>query len=288
MTDTTRQDVIRVLHQRLARLNRAGLTRIPAPGASLPEMIRETAAEARPEPPAATVPTPTPPPAEPRAAQTRPVATAMTAASLFETPVPNAPVMDLEARREALATLEAEVAACLKCPQLASSRTQTVFGVGNPGAKLMFIGEAPGADEDRQGEPFVGRAGQLLTDMITKGMNLQRSDVYIANILKCRPPSNRDPMPDEAANCLPYLERQIEILRPEHLCLLGRVAAQTLLETALPMSRLRGRWHRYRNIPTIVTYHPAALLRNPAWKRETWEDLQMLMRAMGLKLPNKK
>ena len=127
----------------------------------------------------------------------------------------------------------------------------------------MFVGEAPGADEDRTGRPFVGRAGALLTDMITKGMGLTREEVYIANILKSRPPENRTPLPDEVANCLPYLERQIAIIRPEFLCLLGKTAASALLETALPLGRLRGKWHRYRGIPTIVTYHPSALLRNP-------------------------
>ncbi len=193
--------------------------------------------------------------------------------------------MPPEERAAALAVLASEVAGCQRCAELAASRTQTVFGVGSPSARLMFIGEAPGADEDRQGEPFVGRAGQLLNDMITKGMGLHRADVYIANILKCRPPANRDPDPAESDRCIGYLERQIAIVRPEFLCLLGRIAAQKLLDTVLPMGRLRGKWHTYRGIPTIVTYHPAALLRNPAWKKESWEDLKMLMRAMGLKLP---
>jgi uracil-DNA glycosylase family 4 len=153
---------------------------------------------------------------------------------------------------------------------------------------LMFVGEAPGADEDETGRPFIGRAGALLTDMITKGMGLSRDEVYIANVLKSRPPENRTPLPDEMANCLPYLEQQIEIIRPEFLCLLGKTAASTLLETALPLGRLRGKWYRYRGIATIVTYHPSALLRNPAWKKDTWADLQILMNAMGLKTPEKK
>jgi DNA polymerase len=152
----------------------------------------------------------------------------------------------------------------------------------------MFVGEAPGADEDRTGVPFVGRAGVLLTDMITKGMGLARDEVYIANILKSRPPENRNPEPPEIANCLPYLERQIEIIRPQFLCLLGRIAASTLLDTALPLARLRGKWHRYRGIPTAVTYHPAYLLRNPADKKKAWEDLQMLMKAMGLTPPDRR
>jgi DNA polymerase len=198
------------------------------------------------------------------------------------------PVVPLAERPALLAALKAEVACCRRCPQLAAARTQTVFGTGSPEARLMFIGEAPGAEEDRTGEPFVGRAGQLLTDMITKGMGLTRGEVYIANILKSRPPENRNPLPDEVAHCLPYLERQIAIIRPEYICLLGATAAQALLETALSVGRLRGRWHRYRGIPTVVTYHPAYLLRNPASKKDAWEDLQMLMRAMGLRPPERK
>jgi DNA polymerase len=198
--------------------------------------------------------------------------------------IPPVPGCDREAMLSALA---AEVAGCRKCPQLADSRTQTVFGVGSSQTRLMFIGEAPGADEDRQGEPFVGRAGQLLNDMITKGMGLKREQVYIANILKCRPPENRTPSVDEANNCLGYLEQQIAIIRPEFICLLGRVAVQGLLNTTNSMGKLRGKWHRYRGIPTIATYHPAYLLRKPESKREAWEDLQMLMAAMGLK-PSKR
>jgi DNA polymerase len=193
-----------------------------------------------------------------------------------------------EERPAQLAALAAEVAACTRCPLLATTRTQTVFGTGSPTARLMFIGEAPGAEEDRTGVPFVGRAGALLTDMITKGMGLAREDVYIANVLKSRPPGNRDPLPEEVANCLPFLERQIEIIRPEFLCLLGRIAASTLLDTALSLGKLRGRWHHYHGIPAVVTYHPAYLLRNPASKKEAWEDLQILMRAMGLTPPSRK
>lgn len=151
----------------------------------------------------------------------------------------------------------------------------------------MFVGEAPGADEDRTGLPFVGRAGMLLTDMITKGMGLSREEVYIANVLKSRPPDNRNPFPDEIAHCLPFLERQIAILRPEFLCLLGKVAASALLDTALPLGKLRSRWHRYRGIPTIVTYHPSYLLRTPSSKKDAWDDLQMLMKAMGLTPPSR-
>jgi DNA polymerase len=206
---------------------------------------------------------------------------------LFEEPKIEVIVPEAE-RPGQLATLSAEVSRCIRCPHLASTRTQTVFGEGSTTARLMFVGEAPGADEDATGRPFIGRAGALLTDMITKGMGLSRAEVYIANVLKSRPPDNRTPLPDEMANCLPYLEKQIEIIRPEFLCLLGKTAASALLETALPLGRLRGKWHRYRGIATIVTYHPSALLRNPAWKRDAWADLQILMNAMGLKAPDKK
>jgi DNA polymerase len=297
-----REALIRALRQRLEGLARAGVDRIPVPKGALLATLAATPAPApvgtrapSPSPPparvepAAPVPPATPPrPAPPAAPAPARPAVAVAPASLFGDPVIEAPALAAGERPAALAALAAEVAGCTRCPHLASTRTQTVFGVGSPTARLMFIGEAPGADEDRTGEPFVGRAGGLLTDMITKGMGLARSDVYIANILKSRPPNNRDPLPDEVAHCRPYLERQIEIIRPEFLCLLGRIAGQTLLETALPMGKLRGRWHRYRGIPTLVTYHPAALLRNPAWKRDTWEDLQMLMRAMGLKPPERK
>jgi len=184
-----------------------------------------------------------------------------------------------------LAAMAAEVAICRRCTELAETRTQTVFGVGTPEARLIFIGEAPGGEEDRQGEPFVGRAGQLLTDMITKGMGLSRDQVYIANILKCRPPENRTPSFEECANCVGYLEQQIAIIRPEFICMLGLVAAQTLLETTQSLGRLRGRWHSYRGIRTIVTYHPAYLLRSPSFKKQAWEDLQTLMKAMGLAIP---
>jgi DNA polymerase len=211
----------------------------------------------------------------------------LTAGSLFEEPPIVGPTIPAADRTRLLTVLAHEVADCTRCPHLAATRTQTVFADGRPIARLMFIGEAPGADEDRQGVPFVGRAGQLLTDMITKGMGLDRQDVYIANILKCRPPENRDPTPEESANCIGYLERQIEIVNPEFLCLLGRIAVQRLLETNMSMSRMRGKWYRYRGIPTIVTFHPAYLLRNPDAKKDSWQDLQMLMNAMGLAIPRR-
>ena len=183
-------------------------------------------------------------------------------------------------RCAALAEVAGEVAACTRCAELARTRTQTVFGVGNPYARLVFCGEAPGADEDRLGEPFVGRAGQLLTDIIVKGMKIRRQDVYILNILRCRPPGNRTPLPVEAANCREYLDRQLAIIQPEFICCLGAVAAQNLLGTDVPIGRLRGRVHDFHGIKVVCTYHPAYLLRNPEAKRYVWDDIQMLMAEM--------
>lgn len=178
--------------------------------------------------------------------------------------------------------LAREVAECRRCAELALERTQTVFGTGNPQARLVFIGEAPGAEEDKQGIPFVGRAGQLLTDIITKGMGLERKDVYICNILRCRPPGNRNPLPDEASRCREFLDRTLEIVAPEFLCCLGAVAAQNLLATDTTIGKLRGKVQHYQGIPVVCTYHPAYLLRNPSAKKETWKDIQFLMKLMGL------
>ena len=171
--------------------------------------------------------------------------------------------------------LEALVRECRRC-ELHQGRTQTVFGVGNREADWLVIGEAPGAEEDRRGEPFVGRAGQLL-DAMLKAIGLDRTTVYIANILKCRPPNNRDPRPEEVEQCKPWLDRQIELIRPRIILAVGRVAAQNLLETSQPIGRLRGRVHSYgpEGIPVVVTYHPAYLLRSPAEKRKAWQDLQL-------------
>jgi len=163
---------------------------------------------------------------------------------------------------------------CTRC-RLAQGRTSVVFGSGSPTAELMFIGEGPGAEEDRQGLPFVGPAGELLTKIIS-AIDIERESCYIANIVKCRPPGNRDPLPDEVAECRGYLDRQIDLVRPKVIVALGRVAAQTLLQTDQPLGRLRGHWHRVRGVPTRVTYHPAALLRNASWKRPTWEDMQVV------------
>ena len=312
MSDAGQDERIRLtreLRQRLESLRRAGLDRLPVSAVRGPlPPARGFSANPAPAyapkqpwtgpveptaPPEDRRPQLTPAPVEtPRFAPgpektQAPPAYPPPAPSLFGDPDPVLPLVPAGERSARLAAMADEVAACTRCPLLASTRTRTVFGTGSPTARLMFVGEAPGADEDRTGLPFVGRAGALLTDMITKGMGLTRDDVYIANVLKSRPPENRNPLPDEVANCLPFLERQIAIVRPEFLCVLGKVAASALLETALPLGKLRGRWHRFRAIPTVVTYHPAFLLRNPASKKEAWDDLQMLMKAMGLTPPGR-
>jgi uracil-DNA glycosylase family 4 len=171
--------------------------------------------------------------------------------------------------------LEATVRTCRKCG-LCETRTQTVFGVGNRRARLMVVGEAPGAEEDRQGEPFVGRAGMLLNAML-RAAGFERGEVFIANVLKCRPPNNRDPSDEEAERCLPYLRRQIELVDPQAILCVGRIAAQRLLDTDTPIGKLRGRVHRLDGRPVVVTYHPAYLLRSPGEKRKSWEDLKLAL-----------
>lgn len=173
-----------------------------------------------------------------------------------------------------LESMQAEVIQCQACP-LCQGRKNVVFGSGNPHADIMFVGEAPGAEEDKLGLPFVGAAGQLLTKMI-EAMGLQREDVYIANVIKCRPPNNRDPLPEEIAQCEPYLIQQLEMVGPQVICTLGRFAAQTLLKTTDSMGRLRGKVFDYQGVKLVPTYHPAALLRNAQWKRPTWEDLKLV------------
>ena len=177
--------------------------------------------------------------------------------------------------KEPLADLGKEVAGCIKCLELASKRKTVVFGSGNPHAELMFVGEAPGRDEDEQGLPFVGLAGQLLTKII-ESIGLKRADVYIANVLKCRPPGNRQPQPDEIFNCSPYLLKQIELIRPKIICALGTFAAQTLLKTGQPISRLRGSFYPFGDVKIRCTFHPAYLLRNPGDKRKVWEDMKAI------------
>jgi DNA polymerase len=212
----------------------------------------------------------TPAPAAP-ASQPPPTGVAPVSGDLF-----TAPALQ---RAQTLEDLRTELGDCRRC-KLWSGRTHIVYGVGNPRATLMFVGEGPGRDEDLQAEPFVGRAGQLLTEIITRGMKMRRQDVYIANVIKCRPPDNRNPEPDEIAACQPFLLRQIEIVTPKVLVALGTFAAQTLLGVRVPISRLRGRWHDYRGIKLMPTLHPAYLLRNPNDKKLVWEDIKLVLREL--------
>ena len=249
----------RLLVNELETLERAGVTHLPKP---------------RKRPASKAVATPV------TAEVVMPVASCAPEATKPAVPVKLIAPADRDA---ALAIIRQEVAGCTRCDELARTRTQTVFGVGNPNARLCFLGEAPGADEDERGEPFVGRAGQLLTKII-EACTLKREDVYILNVLKCRPPSNRTPAPDEVSNCREYLNRQLDIIRPEYLCCLGAVAAQTLLQTETTIGKLRGQLHDYRGITVLCTYHPAYLLRNPDAKRFVWDDMKILMRRMGVEL----
>jgi DNA polymerase len=263
-------NISRAVRQKLESLRDAGVSHIP---------------KAKPKPQVAAK--------APPAAKTPPKAPPMAVAATSSGPVPPSTRLPLAppqepgrpagSREEALAEVAKCVAGCQRCPVLVANRTQTVFGVGNPHSNLVFVGEAPGADEDRQGEPFVGRAGQLLTDIITKGMKLRREDVYIMNILRCRPPDNRTPLPMEAANCREYFDAQLAIIQPRFICCLGACAAQNLLQVDTPIGKLRGRMIDFNGMQVLCTYHPAYVLRNPPAKRFVWDDVQILMTEMGLK-----
>lgn len=238
---------------------------------------------------AAQDPAPAPPPKAPAPPVTRAPAAQAAPASARVQPVPPGTPFAGQGSPE-LAALRAELGDCRRC-RLCEGRTNLVFGVGNPRARVMFIGEGPGADEDAKGEPFVGRAGQLLTDIITKGMGLRRpEDIYIANVVKCRPPENRDPEPDEAAACLPFLRGQIAAVKPEALVLLGRIPFTFLFGRevgSVKITKERGAWLEFDGIPTMPTFHPSYLLRNPAAKKEVWLDIQEVMRRLGLPIPQK-
>ena len=184
----------------------------------------------------------------------------------------------LTGNRSTLDAVRQELGECTRC-SLCSSRKNIVFGKGNPRAPLVFVGEAPGGDEDAAGEPFVGEAGQLLTRII-QSIKLRREDVYICNVIKCRPPKNRDPKPEEIKACFPFLKKQLEVIRPRFICALGNFAAQTLLETNERISKLRGKIFEFQHIKVVPTFHPASLLRNPEWKREVWQDMQLIQRLL--------
>jgi uracil-DNA glycosylase family 4 len=251
-------DRLRQTRQHLATLKAAGVEWLP---------------KASPGPPANE--TPTAPPDPPASLRHEPAGNSAESAPA-----------DLDQRRHELTVLADQVKGCTRCAELASTRTQTVFGVGALGAELCFIGEAPGADEDAQGEPFVGAAGQLLNRIIA-ACGMKREEVYICNILKCRPPGNRQPLPDEAAHCREHLDRQLELVRPKYICCLGATAAQNLLNTTQSIGKMRGRFLEYRNIPVLCTYHPAYLLRSPEKKKDVWEDMKRLLAHMGRPVPAK-
>lgn len=265
-----RKQLVRQAKQHLDSLRRAGVKWLPAapPGSE--------------------------PPAPPRAEMPAPVvaaasaATAATTTSMSEQPAPTAggasAGLTPDQRRQELQVLKDRVTPCARCAELASTRTQTVFGVGPVDVELCFIGEAPGQDEDQRGEPFVGPAGQLL-DRIIGACGMKREEVYICNIIKCRPPGNRQPLPNEAANCREYLERQLELVRPKFICALGATAAQNLLGTTQSIGRLRGGFQQYQGIPVLCTYHPAYLLRSPEKKKDVWEDMKRLLERMGRPVP---
>lgn len=203
---------------------------------------------------------------------------------------PPAPSDSAESRRVALALLAREVAPCNRCPELFSTRTQTVFGVGPVDPEICFIGEAPGADEDRKGEPFVGRAGQLLDKIIAGALKMKREEVYICNTIKCRPPSNRVPSPAERSNCRDYFEEQIALVRPKFIVCLGGTAAQNVLGSSLGIGKLRGQVHQFKGIPVICTYHPSAILREEPeriLRNACWEDMKLLLSLMGRPAPGK-
>jgi uracil-DNA glycosylase family 4 len=226
---------------------------------------------------------PVTPPSPSKASDRRPEA------ELFAEPAPAKAALTLEQRRIAIDTLSKEVADCQRCTGLCTTRTQTVFADGQVGAELCLVGEAPGADEDRQGVPFVGAAGQLLNKILA-ACGLRREEVYICNVLKCRPPNNRTPRPDEIGNCRDYFVRQLDLVRPKYIVALGGTAAQSLLGTNQSLGRLRGKFHDFQGIPVMVTYHPSFLLphRSPEKKRDVWEDMKWLMAKMGREIPGKK
>ena len=215
----------------------------------------------------------------PASAPAAPPVAALPAPAAPAEPTVVAPAAAPVSGADGLWQLRTEIGDCRRC-KLCEGRTNLVFGVGNPRAELVFVGEGPGADEDLQGEPFVGKAGQLLTRMI-EAMGYRRDEVYICNVVKCRPPGNRNPEPDEIAACEPFLQRQLDAIGPKVIVALGKFAAQTLLREATPITRLRGGWREYRGVPLMPTFHPAYLLRSPAEKAKAWADLQLVMTRLG-------
>lgn len=253
------------VRQHLESLAAAGVLDLPRLQVSLPAVAES--------PPPQVVASPAPEQVADRPAATSP----------SFTPLQDVRAEALAERQAGLDVLRDEVAACTRCHDLACSRKQTVFGSGHAAARVCFFGEAPGADEDASGEPFVGKAGQLLTKII-EACQLKRDEVFILNVLKCRPPGNRRPELGEVENCRSYFERQLELIQPEVICCLGATAAQALLATTESIGKLRGRWHTSKDAAVICTYHPSYLLRNPAAKRDVWDDMKTMMRHFGVEL----
>jgi DNA polymerase len=280
----------RALRQVLEDWQRAGLSHLPIPPRKRSAVALAEAASPTVVPRAASfrhaLPRPDKEPPVPRRASASPPVEVTHPLPIVSEPLPDSPhPIGSRADREwRLNAWKERVAKCVRCRELAAHRTQTVFGVGNPEARILFIGEAPGADEDAQGEPFVGAAGQLL-DRIIAACGLKREDLYICNILRCRPPGNRKPLPDEAANCREFLDAQLSIVDPEFILCLGATAAQNLLNTTDSIGRLRGRFFQHGRAKVLCTYHPSYLLRNPAAKKDVWEDMKLFLREAGLPVP---
>ena len=282
MSDTLETDLRRVILQTLESWHASGITHLTSVAAPVAPPASVQPPTSKTPLPAATTTESTPDMAKKPAAAKPQTKTDQPA------PQPSAPAgppewksLPRDKRVVELKILSEKVAHCTRCSELASTRTQTVFGVGNPEARLVFLGEAPGADEDATGEPFVGKAGQLLNKII-EAMKLTREEIYICNILRCRPPANRLPEPEEAAHCREYLDGQLALINPEYIVCWGSCASQNLLSVTETIGKLRGRLHQYGRAKVVCTYHPSYLLRNPAAKKDVWEDMKWLLREMGI------
>ena len=278
-SQSDRQSVARQVRQHLESMKRAGVEFLPA-AAPLPVAA----------PPPSAAPVPVNAPAIQPATPVEAASPVVAPVALFQEPTIVAAAeeaLNPEQRRHDLTVLAERVKSCTRCDELVANRSRTVFGVGPINPELCFIGEAPGMDEDRQGEPFVGAAGQLLNRIIA-ACGMKREEVYIANICKCRPPKNRTPLPQEAANCREYLDHQLELVKPKFICTLGACATQNLLQTTIGIMKLRGSWREYRGIPVMCTLHPSYLLRVPEAKKDVWDDMKKLLQRMGRPVPGQK
>jgi DNA polymerase len=297
MTDAS-TDIRRAARQRLEALQRAGMECFPKPGAAAIERVkarfnsaaaiatRSVSEDALSPAPIATRSVSEDAPHSPVATESVAVPITVKEDAMPAAPVKLSPTSNRAERAAQLQVIDDKVKRCTRCKILAETRTQTVFGVGNPMSKIVFFGEAPGADEDRQGEPFVGRAGQLLNKII-EACTFKREDVYIMNVIKCRPPENRRPEDDEVENCSEYRQHQFDIIRPQYIVCLGATAAQALMGKTWSIGKLRGKFHEWNGMKILATYHPAYLLRNPEAKKDVWQDMQLLMKDMGIEVPKK-